>query len=311
MMQESFKIPPNVAVCLAAYNGMRWLPEQMDSILAQTGVLVTVFVSVDCSSDGTEEWINQRAVGESRIVVLPHGEHSGGPAQNFFRLLREVDFSSFDYISFSDQDDIWLTNKLFRAHEVLLETRADAYSSNVLAFWPSGRKSLIKKSQPQKRWDFLFEGGGPGCTYVMKIALARALQSLLRERWREVREVWMHDWFSYAFARANGYHWIIDEYAGMLYRQHEENQVGVNAGLWAFVHRACKVLSGWGLIQAALIAQLVGLDNDPFVKRWISGGRGGLFWLSLHAGQCRRRVRDKVVFAFACMALCVVGSCGR
>ncbi|HBN14018.1 MAG TPA: glycosyl transferase, partial [Pseudohongiella sp.] len=42
-----------VAVLLAAYNGMQWLPEQLDSILSQVGVDVTVYVSTDRSSDGT------------------------------------------------------------------------------------------------------------------------------------------------------------------------------------------------------------------------------------------------------------------
>ena len=99
---------PKIAVCLAAFNGTHWLTEQLDSILAQTGVAVTVFVSVDVSNDGTEDWVDVRAQADSRIVVLPHGENFGGAARNFFRILREVDLSKFDYVSFADQDDIWL-----------------------------------------------------------------------------------------------------------------------------------------------------------------------------------------------------------
>jgi len=305
MTHKSTQPLPTVAVCLAAFNGTRWLTEQLNSILEQTGVFVTVFVSVDRSLDGTEEWINRRAAGDGRIVVLQRGEHFGGVARNFFRLLRDVDFSGFDYVSFADQDDIWLTNKLARAHDVLLSTRADAYSSNVVAFWSSGRRALIKKSQRQVRWDFLFEAAGPGCTYVMKKELTCVIQDVVRSRWDEVQEVGLHDWFAYAFARANGYKWVIDDVPGMLYRQHENNQVGVNAGWRAFVHRADKVLSGWGLAQSALIARLVGLNDDPFVVRWVNGSRLGLLFLALHAGQCRRRVRDKFIFALSCVALSV------
>ena len=307
MTQNPTQLLPTVAVCLAAFNGTRWLTEQLDSIFKQTGVVVKVFVSVDHSSDGTEELVNQRASEDNRIVVLPHGECFGGAARNFFRLLRDVDFSSFDYVSFSDQDDVWFSDKLVQAHVVLEYSGADAYSSNVVAFWSSGCKKLIIKSQPQRRWDFLFEAAGPGCTYVMKVKLVQAIQSLLRERWDEMQEVGLHDWFSYAFARANGYRWIIDDSAKILYRQHDENQVGVNAGWRAFVHRVRKVLNGWGLTQAALIAQLVGLDGDPFVKHWLGGGRCGVLWLVLHARQCRRRGRDRLLFALSCLALCVVG----
>jgi len=307
------RLKPKVAVCLAAYNGIRWCAEQLDSIFAQEGVAVNVFVSVDQSTDGTEAWINSRADGDDRIVVLPHGRYFGGAALNFFRILHEVDFSEFDYISLADQDDIWLPNKLSRAHGVLLSTGADAYSSNFVAFWPNGRKVLIKKSQRQVRWDFLFESAGPGCTYVMSKKMVCAIQDLLKSHWDDVKHVGQgqHDWFAYAFARANGYHWVIDDYAGMLYRQHEENQVGVNLGWRAFIYRVRKVLSGWGLTQAALIARLVGLGDDPFVTRWSDGSKIGLLWLALHAGQCRRRMLDKIVFALSCVALWVVGSRGR
>lgn len=167
---------------------------------------------------------------------------------------------------------------------------------------------LIEKSQPQRRWDFLFEAAGPGCTYVLRRQLATALQSLARQSWDSVQHVGLHDWLAYAFARANGFGWVIDDYAGMLYRQHENNQVGVNVGLRAARHRASKVLSGWGLKQAALIAELVGLGNDPFVKRWAKcQGRRGLFWLALQAKECRRRQRDQVLFALSCVALGFLG----
>lgn len=299
---------PAFAVCLAAFNGVRWLPEQLDSILTQQQVDVRVFVSVDASSDGTEDWIDQAAMRDSRITVLPHGSNFGGAAPNFFRLMRDVDFSGFDYVAFADQDDIWFVDKLIRAHQEIIRTASDAYSSNVLAFWPSGRRSLIRKSQPQVRWDFLFEAAGPGCTYVMRVKLVRAIQVLLRVHWEDMQKVGLHDWFLYAFARANGYRWVIDNYAGMLYRQHGGNQVGVNVGWRAYIRRAGKVWGGWGLAQSGLIARLVGLAEDPFVKRWSGGSRIGLLWLALRAGQCRRRARDKLVFSFLCLVLFLAGS---
>src|SRR5690606_18556225 len=132
-----------------------------NSILGQVSVEVTVFVSVDVSTDGTERWIDQRALEDKRIVILPHGQHFGGAARNFFRLVRDIDFSSFDYVSFADQDDIWFEDKLMQAIDMLRESNATAYSGNVLAFWPDGRRMLIEKSQRQRKWDFLFEAAGP------------------------------------------------------------------------------------------------------------------------------------------------------
>lgn len=295
----------NFAVCLAAFNGALWLPEQIDSILSQTGVVVKVFVSVDQSTDDTQEFFKIIAQSQDRIVMLPHGERFGGAARNFFRLIKDVDFQKFDYVAFADQDDIWLPNKLLRAHEEILRTEADGYSSNVIAFWPDGRKALIEKSQQQVQWDFLFEAAGPGCTYVIRKELACAVQNIVRNRWDEIQDVGLHDWFTYAFARANGYRWVIDDVPGMLYRQHENNQVGANSGWRAFVHRADKILSGWGLAQSALIARLVGLGDDPFFLRWSERSRWGLFYLALNARQCRRRVRDKFIFGLSCLVLSV------
>lgn len=299
---------PNVSVLLAAFNGAKWIDEQIKSILEQHGVYVNIFISVDPSTDDTMILCQNLAARHSCISVLPFNEHFGGAARNFFKIFSEVNFSDFDYICLADQDDIWLPDKLLRAHEMLLKTGADAYSSNVIAFWPDGRQHLIEKSHKQVRWDFLFEAAGPGCTYVMRKELACAIQGLLKKRWTEVQQVGLHDWFFYAYARANGYRWVIDDYAGMLYRQHDKNQVGVNMGWQAYRHRARKILNGWGLGQSTLIAELVGLGNDPFVTRWSGGSRAGLLLLAFHAWQCRRRLRDKMLFSLSCMALFVAGN---
>jgi len=299
---------PRVAICFAAFNGMRWIEEQLNSILAQSSADVTVFVSVDKSSDGTEQWVDRRAATDRRIVVLPHGERFGGAGRNFFRLLRDVDFSGFDYVGFADQDDYWFETKLARAHEMLQQTGADAYSSNVIAFWPSGRRLLIDKSQPQKKWDFLFEAAGPGCTYVMKSAFACALKTRICEQWEVMQRVSLHDWFAYAFARAHGYRWIIDEQPGMLYRQHAGNQVGVNEGWQALLRRAHKIWDGWWLGQAVLIARLVGMGEDPFVRSWRAPSRLAALKLAFRAVECRRRTRDQLLFALSCLTLVIAGS---
>ena len=306
-MPEPINLLPSVAVCLAAFNGVRYLPQQMDTILSQTGVVVTVFVSVDCSSDGTEDWFRQLQATEHRVVLLPCGEKFGGAAPNFFRLLREVDFSAFDYVAYADQDDIWLPEKLKRATGQLTETGADGYSSDVVAFWESGRSIYIRKSYPQRQWDYLFESAGPGCTFVFRRNLALELQTALRENQEGAQDVGLHDWFTYAFARARNRPWIIDDYPSLMYRQHEDNQVGVNAGVSALVWRARKVLDGWGLNQARLIARFIGAGDLPFVRQWMGGGRLALLNLAFQARKCRRKPMDRLWFAMSCLALAVIG----
>ena len=294
---------PRVAVLLAAFDGMRWLPEQLDSILAQRAVALTVFISVDQSSDGTEDWCDQQAAADTRLCLLPHGQRFGGAARNFFRLLRDVALDGFDYVCFADQDDLWLPEKLQRAVAQLQAHQAQAYSCNVTAFWPDGRQALVDKAQPQVRWDYLFEAAGPGCGYVLEAGLARAVQALVQAQWPAVQAIGLHDWFIYAFARAKGYGWVIDAKPGLLYRQHDSNQVGVNAGWAGLWRRARKILSGWGMEQAALTARLLDMQDAPFVRAGLQRGRLGLLYLLWHTPHCRRRWRDRWFFALVCLAL--------
>jgi len=294
---------PKFAVLLAAYNGLCWIEEQVHSILSQENAEVRLFISIDPSSDNTREWCEALAVKEDRVVLLPGMDKPLGTAKNFFRLIRDVDFTKFDYVSFADQDDIWFQDKLISAHRKLIEYKADAYSGNVIALWADGRKMLIYKSQPQKKWDFLFESAGPGCTFVLKITLANAIKKFLVEKWSELDEIYLHDWFCYAFARAGSYKWFIDAEPKMLYRQHENNQVGINSGVLSLLTRLRKVANGCGLEQSKLLGNLVGLGDDAFIMSWSRLRRLDKLKLAFCAMNCRRRFRDQIYFFFVCIFL--------
>lgn len=294
---------PKVAVLLAAYNGHRWLEEQVASILQQESVDVTLYVSVDKSSDGTEALVDSLASSDDRIKVLAHGQRFGGAARNFYRLVKDVDVSSFDFTCFADQDDIWNRDKLLRAANAISAFKVHAYSSNVMAFWADGRRQLITKSQTQVQYDYLFEAAGPGCTYVFQRDLMVAIRTQICAQWEQVQQVTLHDWYCYAFSRASGYRWYIDPEPSMLYRQHEKNQVGINSGLGAFKRRIAQVADGWWLTQSRLIASLVGMKDEKFVRSWFDLKRSSLAVLALSGGKCRRRLRDKVAFSLFCLLL--------
>jgi rhamnosyltransferase len=134
---------PSIAVLLAAYNGKEFISEQVDSIFNQSAVSVHLFISVDLSTDGTYEWCNQLETNYHNVTVLGYGERFGGAAKNFYRLIKEVDFSSFDYVALSDQDDIWLPSKLTHAIKLITIKKLHAFSSDVVAFWEDGRESLV------------------------------------------------------------------------------------------------------------------------------------------------------------------------
>ena len=311
MSYELERQRPRFAICLAAYNGTAYIVEQIESILKQTGVDLRLFVSVDESSDGTENLLAEWALTESRLTLLPFGHRFGGAAPNFYRLLRDIDLTGFDYLSFADQDDVWCSSKLSRAHRLMVDQGATGYSSNFTAFWSSGQNQLVKKAWPQKDWDYLFESAGPGCTYVLHASLAIVLQELVRKADASLLRIDYHDWLIYAFARFHNFTWIIDNWSSMKYRQHAHNQLGVNAGWRSFLLRARKILSGYGFQQSLLIANLIHASSLPIVQRGLQHGRSGYFWLALRARRCRRRPGDQFWFFASCVLVAAFKSAGR
>ncbi|WP_122585295.1 glycosyltransferase [Pseudomonas viridiflava] len=297
---------PKVAVLLAAYNGMKWIEEQLDSILNQINVRVTVFISVDPSTDGTEARCMSYAQNHVNVILLPEAGPFGGASRNFFRLIKDVDFSAFDYVAFSDQDDIWYPDKLDRATSCLNSGDHDAYSSNVTAFWPDGRRMLLDKAQPQVEWDHVFEAAGPGCTYVLNRTLADAFKASLLEHWVAAQDVGLHDWYCYAFARSYGFRWFIDPTPGMDYRQHAGNQVGANTGLAALKTRLGKITDGWWGSQVMLIAYIT--ENPSITGNYSKSSKRRLFLkFMLSPAKCRRKKRDQIYFTIACLAAAIRG----
>ena len=308
MVQEA---PPRICVFLAAYNGMAFIEEQIESILGQKGIDIQIFISVDQSTDGTYDRLEEWSQSESRLTLLPVGKKFGGAGPNFYRLLKDVELTGFDYLSFADQDDLWLPDKLWRAHCLMKEQGATGYSSNFTAFWQNGTTRLINKAWPQRTWDFLFESAGPGCTYVLHSSLALPLQNMVRKADNSLLLIDYHDWLIYAFARAHNFSWVIDSWSSMKYRQHAHNQIGVNSGWRSFWLRVRKILSGYGFEQSLLIADLVHVSPLPVVQHGLCGGRLGYLWLALRANQCRRRPIDQVWFFISCVLLALFEPAGR
>jgi rhamnosyltransferase len=278
--------PPKVAILLATYFGAAWIKEQLDSIFRNDGVNVHVFVSDDGSSDRTLEIIESY---QSEQITILQPQKSGSAGQNFIRLLLEAPWQDFDYVSFCDQDDIWHKDKLVRAIDTIERNGFDAYSSNVMAFWPDSRSLMIDKAQPQQRLDYLFEGAGPGNTYVFTISCAKDLaDGLHRADPASVKRIKLHDWLFYAMARQAGKRWFIDPRPSVEYRQHANNVFGYSRG-WIAARRRLKMLYGdWYLEQVRAIIRISGFDGPErnFVER---PSFPNLFHMLQHSRDYRRR----------------------
>jgi rhamnosyltransferase len=306
MNSDSFVIDtPKVVILLAAYNGVEHIFEQLNSIFFQKTRKIHVFVSVDSSDDDTYQYCLDIELLRNDITVLPYGEVFGGAAPNFFRLFRDVDFSEFDYVALADQDDIWSEDKLFTAITEISTRKVDAYSSNVTAFWPDGREHLVDKAQPQREFDYLFEAAGPGCTYVFNQDLAQKIQKFLIEKYN-VDYFILHDWLFYAYARSHGYSWYIDSVPHMDYRQHHNNQVGVNNSFKSFWVRLKYVVFDDGLLQVKSLLRLLS-DSNPQLKEWAPFGRKQIFNMLFKVNQFRRKPIERVYVFVALFIAFIVG----
>jgi len=95
-----------ISVCIATYNGSKYIKQQLDSILIQLGENDEVIISDDSSTDNTIEII--RSINDKRILLF-EGMLFSHHTPNFEFALAQ---STGDYIFLSDQDDIWLCNKV-------------------------------------------------------------------------------------------------------------------------------------------------------------------------------------------------------
>lgn len=297
--------PPRVAVLLATHDGERYLDEQLDTILEQEGVDVTVFVSDDGSSDGTPALLARRAAADRRLVLLT-ATRQGSAHANFRRLLIEVDPAPFDAVGLSDQDDRWLPGRLARQLEPL-RAGFDAVSSDVVMFDERGRRTVIEKSQPQVRFDYLLESAGPGSTFLLSRGAAMLVHRVLRDDARTA-EVGAHDWLIYAVVRGAGLRWHIDAEPTVEYRQHDANVLGANRGIGAALERGSRIVNGWLRTHATRVGEIVlALQPEPDpelleIVRLMRLGRLQQWRLAPRAGWMRRDRREARIIA-ACMRL--------
>lgn len=295
---------PRVVVLMATWNAVRFVAEQLDSIVAQRHVAVRVIISDDGSTDGTWPLLVRRCIGLPEVIVpLPHAASRFGNAnRNFIRLICEADIGNADFVALSDHDDVWESDKLHRATDLMTRGGLDAFSSDVIAFWPDGRERLVRKSWPQRDFDYLFESAGPGCTFVLKRQAFEELRDWLVPRSGAAGAAKVHDWLIYAFARRRNWRWHIDEKPMLRYRQHAGNEIGANAGWRAVRSRWRSIRSGAFLRDVRTIADLV--DDQT----WVANALRRLslldrLMLVASASQLRRRPRDRLLLA---LFLCVM-----
>lgn len=103
---------PDVLILMAAFNGERFIAEQIESIRRQTLSRWRLIVRDDGSSDDTSNIVRGFSRMDHRIRLIEDDPVRLGPAGNFNRLMELSRHESEPYIAFADQDDLWEVDKL-------------------------------------------------------------------------------------------------------------------------------------------------------------------------------------------------------
>jgi rhamnosyltransferase len=306
--------PPRVAVLLATRNGRDWLPDQIDSIFAQVGVTVRLIVGDDASTDATWQWLETTLGSRPDVTLIRYERPSGSAGANFRKLFVEAQVADADYVALADQDDVWAPEKLQRAIDRLVISGAAAYSGTVDAFWPDGRRREMTQNPNVRAADFLFEGAGQGCTFVLEGPLFADVRAFCLAHPAEAEALHYHDWLIYLLTRAWRRSWTFDSRPLIHYRQHRSNEIGARHGLAAFKRRVELIRSGWfrcQVVAASRIYLLAG-GTDPIAfaiaRQFAEGAKPTANWARrvmlatevVVAG--RRRLLDRLILAFAATA---------
>lgn len=211
-----------VQVLLSSYNGEKYIREQIDSILSQRGVDVSLLVRDDGSTDSTCQILEEYSA-ENKLRWY-QGENLK-PARSFLQLLRDADTS--EYFAFADQDDYWQPEKLevainslerytgqpamYFCKTQLADSNLKPIASPVLTPRLTFGESLV--------YEFM-----PGCTMVLNKRLKEIINTYSPEY------LSMHDVWIYGVAQAVGAKIIFDPVPHILYRQHGNNTIGQGQG---------------------------------------------------------------------------------
>ncbi|WP_421856290.1 glycosyltransferase family 2 protein [Marinomonas sp.] len=218
----------DIDIVMASYNGADYIAEQIFSMMNANSFhekIDKIIVSDDNSIDGTAEILN--SLDFERIdFSLNNGEN--GVIYNFANAFSK---STADYIIISDQDDVWLNNKIdvlykgIKSIEINKKTPALFFTDlkvvdqdlNVMSgsFWDF-QKIDPKLSESLK--GVLLKNISPGCAMIINRALLLKAQPF-------PRDILMHDWWLLLVAKVFGSVGFSEEKT-FLYRQHDKNVLG-------------------------------------------------------------------------------------
>jgi glycosyltransferase involved in cell wall biosynthesis len=257
-------LEPLIAVLMCTYNGEKFLTEQLNSLLSQNHKNIVVWVSDDGSTDNTIIILKQyqKKFPKDRLKII-NGPGKGSVI-NFLSLLCNPDLKA-DYYAFADQDDIWEENKLsisLSKISALPKTTPTLYGARTKTVTEQGIEiglsSIFSKTPCFE--NALVQSIAGGNTMLMNDVAANIMKQA------GVIEVISHDWWAYMLISGAGGTVIYDKQPSLLYRQHDNNQIGANMGWLAKAKRINLLLAGsfreWNTTNIMALLKVKHLLNE-------------------------------------------------
>ena len=220
-------IDKRLLVLMSTYNGEKYIHGQIHSILKQNTTLeIHIRIRDDGSTDRTCDVISKLQEHYPGKIELIKGENIGCNA-SFFELLNCA--SDYDYYAISDQDDVWLQDKLQIACESL--DREDnalplLYASTSYLVDESLKPYGITKRQERRftLYNTLIQNICPGHSQVMNSALLKIIQGKIDTSCVYVYDSWITN-MAVLYGKV-----IFNNTPFTCYRQHNKNQMGASGG---------------------------------------------------------------------------------
>ncbi len=241
----------SVAILMGTFNGEKYIREQINSIIKQEFTNWTLYISDDGSRDSTIDII------ESYKNLLPGNKIQllNGPSKGFsinFMNLASDSRIKADYYFFSDQDDLWLPNKISNAlcSQIFKDVSMPSlYCGSTLLGDESGKVygKSIAPSFPCSFRNALVQCVAGGNTMAFNQAFKDIMEKV------GLTNVVSHDWWLYQLVTGIGGNFYYDPIPTIIYRQHPEALVGANTSIAKKIDRIRMVLNGrfmrWNLIN--------------------------------------------------------------
>lgn len=213
---------PKVAVLMSAYNGEKYIRQQIDSVLHQTWKNTVLYIRDDGSSDDTLAILAEYEK-QGKIVVFK-GENQGY-IRSFFTLMASC--PQADYYAWCDQDDVWCSDKLERAVKILEKDKKEHRGEEAPVLYFADYDYYDEQMHFQKHG--LNHKRGPSFENSLMDCISLGFNSVFNQKAKEMMEKNTpkyscgHDWWTYMVCAAFGRVIYDQGYVSVKYRRIEKS----------------------------------------------------------------------------------------